>query len=373
MQKDNFVLIIGNIVTRRIEKDGMNRRIVAIDDILADFNKIYIEDIKNVSTIRYWGRCFSNCLHRLFKSPYRFYNKKVDSYKSVTKRSLDGLFEAASCIYIHSLYSAMKIPLEYLKKYSHKIILDAHGCVVEEMRFGSVDSDKIKLAELYERELFPGLQALVCVSENMIDFYKNKYNMEHVQFIKLPIFTSHMLKLPLIQENEEKCKIIYSGGINKWQNVEQMVDVIKKLPQNTEIKIISPDKAFFENLLGNYPNVTIKSVPPDLIQKEYEGFDFGFILRDDIVVNHVACPTKLIEYIGANLIPIVSSPKIGDFERLGYKYITVDELLGGNLPDSQTAAQMKTKNIQILELLNAECNEAMNELRKLVKGSFLSA
>ena len=103
MQKDNFVLIIGNIVTRRIEKDGMNRRIVAIDDILADFNKIYVENIKNVSTIRYWGRCFSNCLHRLFKSPSRFYNKKVDSYKSVTKRSLDGLFEAASCIYIHSL------------------------------------------------------------------------------------------------------------------------------------------------------------------------------------------------------------------------------------------------------------------------------
>lgn len=58
MQKDNFVLIIGNIVTRRIEKDGMNRRIVAIDDILADFNKIYVENIKNVSTIRYWGPMF---------------------------------------------------------------------------------------------------------------------------------------------------------------------------------------------------------------------------------------------------------------------------------------------------------------------------
>ncbi len=373
MQNENFVLLIGNIVTKRIEKDGMNRRIVAIDDIISDFNKIYIENMKNISTIRYWGRCFSNCLHRLFKSPSRFYNKKVDSYKSVTKRSLEELLDSASCIYIHSLYSAMKIPLEYLKKYSHKIILDVHGCVVEEMRFGNVCSDKIRLAELYERELFPHLKALVCVSENMIEFYKNKYDMKHVKFIKLPIFTSQKLTLPSLQENTKKCKIIYSGGTNKWQNAEQMVELIKKLPENVEIKIISPDKDFFENSLGRRSNITIKSVSPELIQKEYEGYDFGFILRDDIVVNHVACPTKLIEYIGANLIPIVSCPKIGDFERLGYKYITKDELLGGNLPDSKARAEMRAKNIQILELLNSECNESANELRKLVKDSFLSA
>ncbi|MGE0906881.1 hypothetical protein AB4M30_16785 [Escherichia coli] len=52
----------------------------------------------------------------------------------------------------------------------------------------------------------------------------------------------------------------------------------------------------------------------------------GFVLRDDIVVNRVACPTKLIEYLECGVVPVVKSPDIGDFNSLGYSFIKVDEI-----------------------------------------------
>lgn len=368
MKKKNFVLIIGNIVTKRIEKDGMNRRIIAIDDILSDYNKIYIENVRNKSKgiARHLGRCFVNCFHRLTKNPRRFYNKNVDSYKAVSETSLNSLFSDAGCIYIHSLYSAMKFPLELLQKFSSKIIIDAHGCVVEEMEFGEQVEEKIAKAKLYEKTLFPKLKALVCVSQKMIEFYKQKYNMENVQLIKLPIFTLHKQK----QYTPKNRKIVYSGGTNKWQNVDEMIEVIKKLPEDFEIKVISPDTNYFNERLGNLKNVNIMAVEPEKVQQEYEDCEYGFILRDNIIVNHVACPTKLIEYIAANLLPVVSCPAIGDFEDMGYKYITVDNLIGMKLPTQAEMQFMMQKNMEILTQLASDTKLAANSLNKLISELF---
>ncbi len=368
MKNQKFILIIGNIVTKRIEKDGMNRRIVAIDDVLSQYNKIYVENVYNPKQgiIRYWGRCLTNCIHRITKNPARFYGKNVNSYKLVSEKNLDKLFSQATCIYIHSLYSAMKIPLEYLEKYSHKIIVDAHGCVVEEMEFGECDKDKINKAKQYEETLFPKLKALVCVSQKMIEFYKQKYNMENVQLIKLPIFTLHKQK----QYTPKNRKIVYSGGTNKWQNVDEMIEVIKKLPEDFEIKVISPDTNYFNERLGNLKNVNIMAVEPEKVQQEYEDCEYGFILRDNIIVNHVACPTKLIEYIAANLLPVVSCPAIGDFEDMGYKYITVDNLIGMKLPTQAEMQFMLQINMEILTQLASDTKLAANSLNKLISELF---
>ena len=50
------------------------------------------------------------------------------------------------------------------------------------------------------------------------------------------------------------------------------------------------------------------------MKEVYRHAQYGFVLRDDIVVNNVACPTKIIDYIKYDIIPIVKSPHIGDFE-----------------------------------------------------------
>ena len=65
----------------------------------------------------------------------------------------------------------------------------------------------------------------------------------------------------------------------------------------------------------------------------YTKCHYGFILREDIVVNRVACPTKLVEYLAMGVVPIVDSANIGDFRTMGMRSITLEQLLRGDLPD----------------------------------------
>ena len=66
-------------------------------------------------------------------------------------------------------------------------------------------------------------------------------------------------------------------------------------------------------------NYSVKSVPKEQVRHELISATYGFIIREDNVVNRVATPTKLSSYISAGVIPIYSSC-IRDFDTLSAKY-----------------------------------------------------
>ena len=56
----------------------------------------------------------------------------------------------------------------------------------------------------------------------------------------------------------------------------------------------------------------------------FSRFAFSFahyLIQFDIVVNRVACPTKLVEYMFYGITPIVLSKEIDDYNELGYEYL----------------------------------------------------
>ena len=93
-------------------------------------------------------------------------------------------------IYVHSLHMLERIPKEYIEEFKDKIILDIHGCVVEELMFENADKNFIKKFKDIEEFAFPIINTLVSVNTNMIDFYKEKYTGIKTNFIHLPIFNS---------------------------------------------------------------------------------------------------------------------------------------------------------------------------------------
>ncbi|MFA5816684.1 MAG: hypothetical protein WC865_13810, partial [Bacteroidales bacterium] len=78
--------------------------------------------------------------------------------------------------------------------------------------------------------------------------------------------------------------------------------------------------------------ISVISVNPDELESYYELAHYGFILRDDILVNRVANPTKLAEYLQYGIIPVVKLVDIGDYARYEYEYIPYEELNNGLLP-----------------------------------------
>jgi hypothetical protein len=137
--------------------------------------------------------------------------------------------------------------------------------------------------------------------------------------------------------NTDEVIILYSGNCQPWQNIDLMLETMQRLTApNIRFIILSGQKKHFEHLIRhkNFPagKVEVISVKPEELESYYEKAHYGFILRDDILVNRVANPTKLAEYLQFGIIPIVKLVDIGDYARFGYDQLSIDELTNDLIP-----------------------------------------
>src|SRR5439155_1739018 len=114
--------------------------------------------------------------------------------------------------------------------------------------------------------------------------------------------------------------VVYSGAAQRWQNVELMLELARDGIDRFDFTFLTSDPAAFERAAerhGLRGRVAVHSAPREQLPRYYRRADYGLVLRDDGVVNRVACPTKLSEYLAFGLIPVVKSPDLGDFPALG--------------------------------------------------------
>ena len=172
---NNYILIIANIPKRKNIKDGMILRELAIDKIFAHFDKIYVEHIDyKPSFFKQPKKWFIKHFYNKIKGSKYLTNNPI-IYNNISKSNFHILCQNAKKIYVHSLHMLERIPKEYIEEFKDKIILDIHGCVVEELMFENADKNFIKKFKDIEEFAFPIINTLVSVNTNMIDFYKEKY------------------------------------------------------------------------------------------------------------------------------------------------------------------------------------------------------
>ncbi|MNL07568.1 hypothetical protein D3C87_1282490 [compost metagenome] len=141
-----------------------------------------------------------------------------------------------------------------------------------------------------------------------------------------------------------------------YQNISLMVENIKKIVDvpNYYFYILTGQKQkmqeiFSINGLNDKKNILIDSVTPNELDKYYKKAHYGFVLRDDVDVNNVACPTKIIEYLAYGMTCITLSNKIGDFYELGFEFINIDKLKTEKLKEIKSF-----KNHKIYCAINAD-------------------
>ena len=370
MKQKNFILILGLIPNKKNEKDGMVQREIAIDSILSEYDRIYVQKVKKLNVIKKLIYIIKN-FFIVHKNKLKiFKNKKVKLNYIVSNNTFYNLLKKANKIYCHSLHFLTKIPIELIKQYSDKIIVDIHGCVVEELMFQDIDKNIINNFQLIEEIGFSNIKSLIAVSENMKNFYEKKYPKIKNSFIILPIFKNRN-NININFCNKTNLNVIYSGGTQKWQNIDIMLDSMYQIKDKYHISILTPDIDIFENKINKFANLNSKiflqTVPSKELSDYYKSMDFGYILRDDCIVNNVACPTKIIEYFEYGIIPIVLQPIIGDFQDLGYSYILNDDFVKGNLPSNDELLNMRKNNYRILKHLYELQQNGKKDLENLLK------
>jgi hypothetical protein len=180
----------------------------------------------------------------------------------------------------------------------------------------------------------------------------------------LPIFNKLSSNTSSYQKAEN---VIYVGGAQTWQNVDLMVNTINKTYKKYRFTVLTHNPDAFHGINPSASRrTTLKSVSSAQVADFYQTAGLGLILRDDIHINNVACPTKMIDYLGNGVVPVVLSPNIGDFKELGYSYFKLEDFINKNITQTQLDVAAK-KNLLVYKQLRVVIKNGEGRLKTIFR------
>lgn len=352
----NDLVIVGRYPFPGRKLEGMVQRISNIDTQIENYPRTYLD----LYALKYI-RSVQNSRVRLEIYTASF----LHFWKIFT------VLKKARFVYVHSIYfyALVLLPLIFIHR-DVRIILDAHGVVPEEIEH-SGNRLLTRIMSFVERAAFSRVTMVICVTRKMESFFRHKYPKSRADFLYLPIFTTQVCQ-PADQAQVDRLRvnlgipkaavvILYSGGLQQWQNVDKMLHAVKRLLDckncwfiflTSECDLLNKQ---VESVLGvKSEKVLITYSDPQELRTFYELADFGFLLRDDHVLNTVANPTKLVEYLYFGIRPIILSENIGDFVELGYEYVHLDHFFSPIFKPEKSRVN-RSIALQLLDDSNKSC------------------
>lgn len=259
----------------------------------------------------------------------------LQSYLDVVKDSLEMV--GFHCEYTKNLKGVEKTELivfpmgidafKYYFKGYHNFILWQQGATADEsfMR----NHSKLRYWILNKMDLFAmkKAKAILYVSQYMKEYYEKLGNCSFGnKSYLMPCFNEEYDRTIFDSKDYSKKVFTYVGSLDLWQCFEQTVDIYKKIEdklKNCFFKVLTFDEEKGKRILQEkgVKNYSVKRVPKEEVKKELLVANYGFIIREDSIVNRVATPTKFSSYLSSGVIPIFSKC-LTDFtqESLKMKY-----------------------------------------------------
>lgn len=351
-----MLLFLANYPDASTLHEGMSQRMVAIDEQVKDQQRAYLF----VSHRLYWKREAVEVKKDVIQYRCNFFRHFFFILR---------LLRGADTVYIHSVINVLPwLPIVPALRKRSNVILDAHGVVPEEHMLSGLRL-KSRLYGLSEGSIIHRANVVIIVTRAMEQHFRKKYPKSNPQYVRYTILPHHLLNdgvADLLAETDEIVRIVYSGNTQKWQNIDLMISVIKRnLSKRIKYDILTGEPEIMQKHLetaglDKEPNINVFNVSPGELKHYYKRAHYGFVLRDDINVNRVACPTKLVEYLYYGIIPVVKTSKIGDFDDLGYEYINYDSL------SAEITAKKSEKNHQLMKKL-LEADQSLNLCELITK------
>lgn len=342
LKENNSIVIVAPYFNNERLKDGYYKRVKAVDELFKDYYKVYVT-YENDSTSLVFEEHENNTTVIRYL-PASFKQKFLISLLMISCKK----------IYCHSVWQVKK---KFFKLPGVKVYVDVHGVVPEEETLYGRYEDAQMYGDI-EEVTVQKAECLICVTNKIREHLMNKYGDKFkAKTIVMPIFDSSLAKYDIDVPRKKPLKngkpiAIYAGGIMKWQKIELMQESIQQNIDKINFMVYCPNpKEFWETWnFKKSKNLIVGSKNyQDLCKDVYSKAHYGYVLRDDITVNNVACPTKIADYLKYRIIPIVSSPKIGDFSDLGMQYITLEDFNNGKLYSEKKMMQIVDNNIEVLK------------------------
>lgn len=273
-------------------------------DWIITMNKVFI--YKNYNNIEVLMKYLD-----VIKSAFEkegFVCQYINSVKNIDKKSI---------IVFPMAIDAFKY---YFKGYKN-IVIWQQGATADEsfMRHHS-QARKIVL-NLIDCYMMKKSKIVFFVSEYMKKYYEclSKQIFENKSYI-MPCYNEELNSSIFFEKDYSKNVFGYVGSLDLWQCFDQVAKLYKKIEDkytDVKIKVLTFDVDRAETILDKYgvKNSIVKCVPKEEVVNELKEVKYGFVLRDNNIVNRVATPTKLSSYLSAGVIPIFSTC-LDDFYRI---------------------------------------------------------
>jgi glycosyltransferase involved in cell wall biosynthesis/GT2 family glycosyltransferase len=360
LQPKGIVFFAGYPYPER-EKDGYFQRIRSIDGLAQHKSRVYVDYGVLPGQKSWFDEPALNVL------VLHMHNHRYARFMRILVKLL---VLRHRTIYFHSVLRMEDGKFGSLMKWPglNKTI-DIHGTVPEEFRYHN-DFYSGRLYDKHENLAIKKADQIIVVSHAMHHYLQQKYGeiLAGSRVIALPVFPDIPIGGPAKPYINGKPVLVYAGGTHKWQQVPKMIDAIAATRDSCIHKFFCPNpsevRPLFPKSLRNHPNITIDSKSFNELLDIYRDCHYGFILREDIIVNHAACPTKLVEYMAMGIVPIVDNQRIGDFMELGMQFVPLKDLVSGDLPTEAARNDMARANYRVyykLMELNRKGKETLQQ------------
>lgn len=262
---------------------------------------------------------------------------------------------------IISLQALLKLIFRFKR---NKFIFWFQGILPEEIRLafpGIYSWFKVPVFTLAERFVLKHADLILMVSNAMLSHYQQKYGYAKSNYLIMPCFNQDLDEKCFILEKYQSPSFVYAGSILKWQCIEETIvlfaQIKKQLPE-ASLTILTADQSEAKKLIEKYQiEAVIKYVSMSHLKEELSRYKYGFLLREDHLVNRVATPTKMNSYLAAGIIPVFSDV-IEDFHTV---FAPLSVSVSGKV-DNPFQIIQKIKNIENSKL---DVQQIKNEYKEL--------
>ena len=175
----------------------------------------------------------------------------------------------------------------------------------------------------FERVALPRARGTFFVSKAMRRHYARKYGFGDLECMVMPCVNQELDETTFATPGKYASpSFVYAGSMHRWQCFPLTLEVFqlvrRQLP-DARLTVLTTEEAVARRALraAGLDDVRVTRVPRARLQIALREYKYGFVLREEHVVNAVATPTKVSSYMAAGVIPVTTTA-VHDFaEKLG--------------------------------------------------------
>ncbi len=210
------------------------------------------------------------------------------------------------------------------------VIYDGRGAVQAEFTEYDLGGSRLKPVAIdAEKQAVMGSDFRIAVSDKLVQWWRDTYQYHSEDHLIIPSSLDSSFENANIAEysgrrkeigfRDENVVFAFSAGTGDWQSIDLIAGFMEK--------VFSADPRYRLLLLSGidlkqhpvFNKFTDRIVQIWVDHFEVPGMlacaDYGLLLREHSVTNHVASPVKFAEYLYQGL-PVIISPDIGDYSEL---------------------------------------------------------